>query len=223
MLTGNSWDFQELQFFYLDPQIRAVAGTINERLLLLIYTIFTVFSAAVFLLHQIFCFQNKLGQLPLETTDLGHNPTSPDVQTQLGWDGRPLGRPRGTRVHTCTTSSQEGKHLKTLTNTSRTKPRGRQKSKMGPGREHQMGPEETPSKRMRASPAPHLRLNSTITSPGWVVCFPTSHIAGKSNESFLLSSELLLETMPENQPCLSTNQATARTWAGDILRVCCYS
>lgn len=135
MLTGNSWDFQELQFFYLDPQIRAVAGTINERLLLLIYTIFTVFSAVVFLLHQIFCFQNKLGQLPLETTDLGHNPTSPDVQTQLGWEGRPLGRPRGTRVHTCTTSSQEGKHLKTLTNTSRTKPRGRQKSKMGPGRE----------------------------------------------------------------------------------------
>lgn len=72
-----------------------------------------------------------------------------------------------------------------------------------------------------ACSAPPPELNSRFSRPSGV--FPNCIHAGKSNESFPLLSELLLETMPENQPSLSTNQAAARTWAGDVLRVCCYS
>lgn len=84
MLTGNSRDFQILPVFYLDPQTKAIAGSENEKLLLLICTILPVFSLASFPLHQVFCFQNKLHKLPLGITNLGHNPTSPNAQTQLG-------------------------------------------------------------------------------------------------------------------------------------------
>lgn len=60
MLTGNSQDFKKPSIFYLDPQTRAIAGSVNEKLLLLICTIFPLFSSRSSPLHRLLCFQNKL-------------------------------------------------------------------------------------------------------------------------------------------------------------------
>lgn len=141
MLTGNSQDFQKPLVFYLDPQTRAIAGSTNLTLLLLIHTIFPVFSLASSPLHQTFHFQNKLSKPPLEMTKLNQNPTSPNGWTQLGWGQFFGGVTWRWAQHTCRISAisappAPGKESisKPLTITFRNNPNGRQKSKAGPGR-----------------------------------------------------------------------------------------
>lgn len=140
MLTHNSQDFQKLPVFYLDPQTRAIAGSVNEKLLLLICTIFPVFSLASFALHWVFCFQNKLRKLALGITNLGHNPTSPNGWTQLDWGQSFRGLTWRRAWHVCRIRAVfvppapgKGSTSKPLTTAWRN-PNRRQKSQTEPGR-----------------------------------------------------------------------------------------
>lgn len=124
---------------------------------------------ASFPLHRVFCCQNKLCNLLLGITNLGHNPgkskcTVPaglrTILQRVDMEARPAQvQDQG---HICTTSSQERKHLQTTYHGMKKQPQQEAEEQDAPRKKSRLVEMSCNTKRTLAAPRHHLNQTQEL-------------------------------------------------------------